>query len=153
MVGGVYYAGTGTLPWQVLVIATVYAILPTTVLMGKHIDKLPYDKPARTYTFPVLVGDKAARVITQLMIVAFYAGLVALVATGNLPWPALLALLAAPRAAQAIRAFSQPKPTEPPADNPVWPLWWAPIAFLHTRRVGGLLIAGLLGWAIWTAIR
>jgi 1,4-dihydroxy-2-naphthoate octaprenyltransferase len=153
MVGGVYYAGTGTLPWQVLAIATVYAILPTTVLMGKHIDKLPYDKPSRTYTFPVLVGDRAARVITQLMMVAFYIGLVALVVTGNLPWPALLALLAVPRAVTAIRAFNQPKPTEAPPDNPVWPLWWAPIAFLHTRRAGGLLILGLLGWAIWTAIR
>jgi 1,4-dihydroxy-2-naphthoate octaprenyltransferase len=153
MVGGVYYAGTGTLPWQVLVIATVYAILPTTVLMGKHIDKLPYDKPVGTYTFPVIVGDRAARVITQLMIVAFYAGLVTLVITGDLPWPALLALLATPRAVQAIRSFSQPKPTEPPADNPVWPLWWAPIAFLHTRRAGGLLILGLLAWAVWTAVQ
>jgi len=43
MVGGVYYAGTGTLPWPVVVAAFVYALLPTTVLMGKHIDKLPYD--------------------------------------------------------------------------------------------------------------
>ena len=47
MVGGVYYAGTGSLPWQVVAAATVYALLPTTVLMGKHIDKLPYDAPDR----------------------------------------------------------------------------------------------------------
>jgi len=39
------------------------------------------------------------------------------------------------------------------ADNPVWPLWYAPLAFLHTRRAGGLLITGLLGWAIWLAVR
>ena len=52
-----------------------------------------------------------------------------------------------------MRLFSQPKPTEAPPDNPVWPLWWAPIAFLHTRRAGGLLILGLLGWAIWLAVR
>lgn len=152
MVGGVYYAGTGTLTWQVLTAATVYALLPTTVLMGKHIDKLPYDQPTGTRTFPVIVGDKAARVITQSMIVAFYVGVLALVAARALPWPALLVALALPRAVGAIRAFGQPKPTEAPPDNPVWPLWWAPIAFLHTRRAGGLLILGLLGWAAWVTV-
>jgi 1,4-dihydroxy-2-naphthoate octaprenyltransferase len=153
MVGGVYYAGTGTVTWQVLVAATVYALLPVTVLMGKHIDKLPYDKPTGTHTFPVIVGDRAARVLTQLMMVAFYVGVVALVATKALPWAALVVVLALPRAFAAIRAFSRPKPTEAPPDNPVWPLYWAPIAFLHTRRAGGLLILGLLAWAIWTAVR
>ena len=153
MVGGVYYAGTGTLPWQVLAIATVYAVLPTSVLMGKHIDKLPYDAPTGTRTLPVLVGERAARVITQAMIIAYYLGVITLVLVRALPWPALLTLLAVPRAVTAVRAFSQPKPTEAPPDNPVWPLWWAPIAFLHTRRAGGLLILGLLGWAIWVAVR
>ena len=153
MVGGVYYAGTGTVTWQVLVSATVYALLPVTVLMGKHIDKLPYDKPTGTYTFPVIVGDRAARVLTQLMMVAFYVGVAALVATKALPWAALVVVLALPRAVAAIRAFSRPKPTEAPPDNPVWPLYWAPIAFLHTRRAGGLLILGLLAWAVWTAAR
>jgi 1,4-dihydroxy-2-naphthoate octaprenyltransferase len=52
---------------------------------------------------------------------------------------------------KAIRQYSKPAPTSPPENYPVWPLWWAPIAFLHTRRAGGLLIAGLLGWAIWLA--
>jgi 1,4-dihydroxy-2-naphthoate polyprenyltransferase len=153
MVGGVYYAGTGTLPWEVLAIATVYAVLPTSVLMGKHIDKLPYDAPTGTKTFPVLVGERTARVITQAMIITYYLGVLTLVLVRALPWPALLTLLAVPRAVQAIRVFSQPKPTEAPPDNPVWPLWWAPIAFLHTRRAGGLLILGLLAWAIWLAVR
>jgi 1,4-dihydroxy-2-naphthoate octaprenyltransferase len=153
MVGGVYYAGTGTLTWQVVAAATVYALLPTSVLMGKHIDKLPYDAPTGTRTLPVLVGEPAARVITQAMMILYYVGVVVLVALRALPWPALLTLLALPRAVTALRSFSQPKPTEPPPDNPVWPLWWAPIAFLHTRRAGGLLITGLFGWAIWVAVR
>src|SRR4029450_563038 len=67
MVGGVYYAGIGTLPWQVVATATVYALLPTSVLMGKHIDKLPYDAPAGTKTFPVIVRERAARLGTQGM--------------------------------------------------------------------------------------
>lgn len=153
MVGGVYYAGVGALPWQVLAAATVYALLPTSVLMGKHVDKLPYDGPSGTHTLPVIIGEQAAKRVTQAMIVAYYVGVVVLVAVRALPWPALLTLLALPMAIKALTAFNGPAPAEPPADYPVWPLWWAPIAFLHTRRAGGLLLAGLLGWAIWVAIR
>jgi 1,4-dihydroxy-2-naphthoate octaprenyltransferase len=153
MVGGVYYAGTGTLPWGVVLAATVYALLPVTVLMGKHIDKLPYDTPAGTRTLPVLLGKAPALALTRAMMAAYYLGVVALVALRALPWPALLTLVALPLAVRTWRAFGQPKPTEPPPGNPVWPLWWAPLAFLHTRRAGGLLILGLLGWAVWTAVR
>ncbi len=153
MVGGVYYAGTGMLPWPVVVAATVYALLPTTVLMGKHIDKLPYDQPTGTKTFPVLLGEGRAKAVTQAMAIAYYVGVVALVVVGALPWPALLTLAALPRLVGMLRRFAEPKPSEAPPENPVWPLWWAPIAFLHTRRAGGLLILGLLGWVIWAALR
>ncbi|MDI1463642.1 prenyltransferase [Catellatospora sp. KI3] len=153
MVGGVYYAGTGTLPWQVLAAATVYALLPTTVLMAKHIDKLPYDGPAGTRTLPVVVGEPAAKRLTQAMMVGFYAGVVVLVAVRALPWTALLVLLAVPMLVKVVGAFNRPVPAEPPAGNPVWPLWWAPIAFLHTRRAGGLLLLGLLAWAVYVGAR
>ena len=48
-------------------------------------------------------------------------------------------------------AYSQPKPAESPMYNPVWPLWFAAMSFLVTRRAGGLLVLGLiigaiLGW-------
>ena len=82
MVGGVYYAGTGSLPWQVVAAATVYALLPTTVLMGKHIDKLPYDAPAGTRTLPGAARRRAGpRRLTQAMMVAYYVGVVVLVVT------------------------------------------------------------------------
>jgi 1,4-dihydroxy-2-naphthoate octaprenyltransferase len=151
MVGGVYYAGTGTLPWPVVAAATVYALLPTSVLMGKHIDKLPYDAPAGTRTFPVVLGEGRAKVVTQAMVGAYYLGVVVLVAVRALPWPALLTLAGLPTFVWLLRRFAEPKPTEPPPDNPVWPLWWAPIAFVHTRRAGGLLILGLFAWALWHA--
>lgn len=153
MVGGVYYAGTGSLPWEVVVAALVYALLPTTVLMGKHIDKLPYDLASGTRTLPVLLGARTALAVTVGMMVAFYVGVVALVVVGALPWPSLLALGGLPTLVWVARRYASPRPTEPPPDNPVWPLWWAPLAFIHTRRAGGLLILGLAGWAVWTAVR
>jgi 1,4-dihydroxy-2-naphthoate polyprenyltransferase len=153
MVGGVYYAGVGSVSWQVLVAATVYALLPTSVLMGKHIDKLPYDAPAGTRTMPVLLGENRAKLTTQAMMAGYYVGIVALVAVQAIGWPALLTLGAVPLLVQSVRAYRKPAPAEPPADYPVWPLWWAPIAFVHTRRAGGLLLVGLFAWALWTTLR
>jgi 1,4-dihydroxy-2-naphthoate octaprenyltransferase len=153
MVGGVYYAGVGSLPWQVVAAATAYALLPTSVLMGKHVDKLPYDQPAGTRTLPVLLGEGRAKAFTQAMMVGYYAGIVALVALQAIGWPALLTLLALPLLVRSLKAYAKPRPSEPPEGYPVWPLWWAPIAFVHTRRAGGLLLLGLLAWALWTALR
>jgi len=45
MVGGTYYSAVGHLPWQVVVASIPYGLLCTAVLMGKHIDKIPYDWP------------------------------------------------------------------------------------------------------------
>src|SRR4029450_120073 len=123
MVGGVYYAGVGALPWGGVGAAAVYALLPTTVLMGKHIDKLPYDAPAGTRTFPVLIGEGRAQALTQAMMVAYYLGVVALVVLRELPWPALLTFLAVPLLVKTMREYAKPRPTEAPPDNPVWPLW------------------------------
>ncbi|MER3453000.1 MAG: 1,4-dihydroxy-2-naphthoate prenyltransferase [Acidimicrobiia bacterium] len=35
------------------------------------------------------------------------------------------------------------RPETPPPGFPVWPLWHAALAFVHTRRAGALLVAGL----------
>ncbi|GIF52314.1 1,4-dihydroxy-2-naphthoate octaprenyltransferase [Asanoa ferruginea] len=149
MVGGVYYAGTGTLPWAVVVAALVYALLPTTVLMGKHIDKLPYDARSGTRTLPVVLGEPFGKAATVGMMLLYYVGVVALVVAGELPWPALATLGGLPTLVWVWRRFREPKPVDPPPNNPVWPLWWAPLAFIHTRRAGALLILGLAAWAIF----
>jgi 1,4-dihydroxy-2-naphthoate octaprenyltransferase len=153
MVGGVYYAGTGTLPWQVTAVATAYALLPVTVLMGKHIDKLPHDAPAGTRTLPVLLGEGRAKAVTLGMMAAYYVAVAALVALGALAWPALLTLAGLPTLGYVWRAYLRRKPAQRPPDNPVWPLWWAPLAFIHSRRAGGLLLVGMLATTIWHAVR
>lgn len=148
MVGGVYYAATGSIPGAVLLASLPYAILCTTVLMGKHIDKAPWDGPAGTRTLPVILGEATARRVTQGMFVAFYALVIALVIPGILPVFTLAVVLSFPLLMRVWRAFDEPKPAESPMPNPVWPLWFAPHAFLLTRRAGGLLILGMLVGAI-----
>ena len=144
MVCGTYYAATGHLPWEIVAASFPYALLCTTVLMGKHIDKIPWDAPDGTHTLPVVLGERTARRVTQGMCVAFYALVVALVAARALPVPSLLVLLAIPRLVPVWRALDEPRPEQPPKGWPIWPLWFAGLAFAHTRRAGALFVLGLL---------
>jgi 1,4-dihydroxy-2-naphthoate octaprenyltransferase len=148
MVGGTYYAATGTIPGAVVLASLPYALLCTTVLMGKHIDKIPWDAADGTHTLPVILGEARARRVTQGMFVAFYAGVLALVIARVLPVAALLVVLSLPVLRQTWKAYSQPKPAESPMPNPVWPLWFAALSFLVTRRAGGLFVLGMLIGAI-----
>ena len=144
MVGGTYYSAVGEITWQVLLASIPYGLLCTTVLMGKHVDKIQWDEPKGIRTLPVLLGEARGRAATKGMMVAFYVLVVACVAVGAMPWPALLALGGLPALRKVWGYFSRPRPTEAPKRNPVWPLWFAPIAFLHTRRAGALLVLGLI---------
>jgi len=142
MVGGTYYAATGSISWAVVWASVPYALLTTSVLMGKHIDKAEWDRPKGTHTLPVILGDRLARRVTQGMFVAFYAALAVLVLARILPWPSLLALGAVPRLVTVWKAFGRPAPAEPPPRYPVWPLWFAPHAFVFTRLAGALFVVG-----------
>ena len=148
MVGGTYYAGVGELPWEVVAASIPYSLLCTTVLMSKHIDKAPWDAPQGIKTLPVILGERTSRWLTQAMMASFYVMVVACVIAGALPWPALAALGALPALVKVWKAFDRPRPEKPPRNFPVWPLWFAPIAFLHTRRAGALLVLGLLVAAV-----
>ena len=57
MVGGSYYAAVGKLPWGIVVASIPYGLLCTAVLMGKHIDKIPWDTPEGIRTLPVIMGE------------------------------------------------------------------------------------------------
>lgn len=148
MVGGTYYAATGEIPGAVVLASLPYALSCTTVLMGKHIDKIPWDAADGTRTLPVILGEARARAVTRGMFVLFYASIAALVVARVLPVASLLVVLSLPVMARTWRAYGEPKPAESPVPNPVWPLWFAPHSFLVTRRAGGLFVLGLAAGAI-----
>lgn len=149
MVGGTYYSAVGSLPAGIWWASVPYAVLVTTVLMGKHIDKLPWDRDQGVRTLPVMVGEGAARVLTQALLASFYIAVGALVVTGVLPVWALAVVLAAPTLTRAWRTYSRSKPAQPPSRYPLWPLWFGPWAFVHARRAGALLVLGLALGALW----
>ena len=148
MVGGTYYAAVGELPWEV--VARVRPLRPAVHHRadGQAHRQGAWDAPQGIRTLPVILGEGTSRAITQAMMVGFYVTVVACVIAGALPWPALLALGALPALRKVWQAFDRPRPEQPPRNFPVWPLWFAPIAFLHTRRAGALLVLGLVVAAV-----
>jgi 1,4-dihydroxy-2-naphthoate polyprenyltransferase len=148
MVAGTYFSAVGELPWQVWVASVPYGLLCTSVLLGKHIDKIPYDEVSGTRTLPVILGDTAARGTTIGVLVAFYATTGLAVAVGALPWPVLVVALALPTLRKVAGALRKPAPAEPPPGFPVWPLWFAAVCFVHVRRAGALLVLGLAAAAV-----
>lgn len=148
MVAGTYFSAVGELPWQVWLASVPYGLLCTSVLMGKHIDKIAYDAPTGTRTLPVMLGDARARAVTIGILVTFYVTTGIAVAVGALPWPVLVVALALPTLRKVAGALRKPAPAEPPAGFPVWPLWFAAVCFVHVRRAGALLVLGLVVAAV-----
>lgn len=148
MVGGTYYSAVGSIPWEVYLASVPYGLLCTAVLMGKHIDKIPWDAAEGINTMPVLLGERRARGVTQGLMAGFYVVAVVAIAAGALPWPALVVLAGLPTLVKAWKPLSQPRPDRAPEGFPIWPLWFAAVAFLHTRRAGLLLVIGLAAAAI-----
>jgi len=118
MIGGTYFAATGHLSWRVLLASVPYALLASAVLMGKHIDKLPWDQKLGIRTLPVLLGEHRARRLTQSLMVSFYVLLPLLVLGKALPVFALLGLAGAGRLREVWPTFQKPKPAVPPANYP-----------------------------------
>lgn len=151
MVGGTYLAITGDWSWQVTLIGTVYALGATTVLLGKHTDKLREDKPKHIYTLPVIIGEKAARysVIALLILQPLLA--ILLVQQGIVGPALLVVLLGLPVILKTIRVFSKPRPTQKPKEFPeqFWPTYLAGYAFRCNRVTGTLFVLGLILNLFW----
>jgi len=148
MIGGGYYVLTHNWDWNVVWATLPYALGVTTVIFGKHIDKLEADQQKNINTLPVLIGEKAARQMVLGMMVLPYFLLVYLVATKYFTPLILIVLLSIPRLRQVLPAFLKPKPAARPQDFPDgqggWPLYFAPLAFGYNRSFGTLFVLGLI---------
>jgi 1,4-dihydroxy-2-naphthoate octaprenyltransferase len=150
MIGGGYYVITGQWSWLVVLASLPYALGPTTVIFGKHIDKHDPDKAKGIHTLPVIIGEKAARYVALTMMVLMYILVIYLVITGFFTPVMLVVLLALTLMPTMWRMYRQPYPRERPADFPpeAWSTYFAAAAFMHNRRYGLLFIAGLMVDAI-----
>ena len=149
MIAGTFLVSTGQLPAWIWAASVPYAVLVTTVLFGKHVDKLPADAAKGIHTLPVLLGDALARRVSQALIVSFFVAVLLLVLAGIYGLWTLAVLAAVPRAVRVLKVFGQPRPESAPPGYPIWPLWYVAWAFTLTRLAGGLLILGLIANALY----
>jgi 1,4-dihydroxy-2-naphthoate octaprenyltransferase len=144
MVVGTFFVATGQVPAWAWIASLPYAILVTTVLFGKHIDKIEADRKKGVRTMPVLLGEARARLVARGLMVAYYPIVAGAALAGWVgPW-VLISLLGIPKLIEVLREFGRPKPDVEPFSYVGWPLWFVGHAFRHTRRAGALLILGLL---------
>src|SRR5207247_2029368 len=93
MVVGTFFVATGQIPGWVWIASLPYAILVTTVLFGKHIDKIEADTAKGVRTMPVILGERRARQVAQALMIAFYPIVLGAAAVGWIgPWVALVVL-------------------------------------------------------------
>ena len=146
MVGGTFYVVTGFWSWDVCWLSLVFALGPTTVLFGKHIDKAPADREKGVNTLPVILGDAASRKVTIAMLAAQYLLCIGLVVAGSFSWTLLLVLVTVHRMGELYRVFSRPKPEHRPPGYPteIWPLWFSAYAFRQTRNFTSLFLLGVI---------
>lgn len=142
MIGGTYYVMAQELPAWVVLASVPYGLGVTTVLFGKHLDKLPFDAEKGVRTLPLLLGEARARRLTVALSLLMYLSAAALAVWQRMPALVLVAG-ALPLLRLLMRVYRRPKPSEPPRRYPGWPLWFVNFAFVHNRRFGMLFIAAL----------
>ncbi|MEZ4454040.1 MAG: prenyltransferase [Nannocystaceae bacterium] len=147
MVGGSYYVVSGGCwSWEVAMISLVYALGPTSVLFGKHTDKIDQDRAKGIRTLPVILGEALSQRVTVVLWVAQLMLVLHLVAAGSLGWPVLAVFAALPTLTKVAAVFGRPRPRSRPSDFPAsaWPLYLSAHAFVYNRRFGLLFLAALL---------
>ncbi len=146
MVGGGYFVISGHWSWPVVLASLPYALGPTTVIFGKHIDKYHADRAKGIHTLPVILGERTARYVALGMLALQYLLVLYLVAMRFFSPVMLLALLGLTAMPAVWAMYRRPKPANRPPDYPAetWPLWFVAIAFEHNRRFGLWFLLGLI---------
>lgn len=148
MIGGGYYVLAHEWNWSVTIASLPYVLGVTTVIFGKHIDKISVDTAKKIHTLPVVIGEKAARYAVMAMMILPYLFTGYLILAKFFTPVMLIVLFAIPTLRTSLPPLTQPKPESRPEGFPDgqggWPLYFAPIAFLNNRKFGSLFMLGLL---------
>jgi 1,4-dihydroxy-2-naphthoate octaprenyltransferase len=144
MIGGGYYVLTYYWNWNVVLASLPYVLGVTTVIFGKHIDKVEMDRQKGIHTLPVVIGEKTSRYAVLGMMVLPYLITLYLIITKFFTPVMLIVFLALPGFLKIYPAFLKPKPERPPEGQVGWPLYFVGYAFYNNRTFGTLFMFGLL---------
>ena len=153
MVGGGYFVIAGRLSAAAFSISIPYGLGVASILIGKHIDQLDFDRSHGNRTLPVVLGEARARRLNQVVVAGIYVISALLIVTGVLTPFAVIAAVALPRATRALQVMAHPRPDQPPPGYVGWPLWNHRACLVHNRLFGWAYIAGLALGAVFPGIR
>ncbi len=148
MIGGGYYVLAKSWDWNVVWASIPYVLGVTTVIFGKHIDKIKMDIEKNIHTLPVVLGEKISRYTVLAMLIFPYILTLVLIAAKYFTPVMLIVLFALPSFLRTYPMFLKPRPDTRPEGFPDgqggWPLYFAPLGFANNRSFGGLFMLGLL---------
>jgi len=144
MIGGGYYVLAGDWDWNVTLASLPYVLGVTTVIFGKHIDKIVPDTQKGIHTLPVVIGEKAARYAILIMMIIPYVLTAYLIVTKFFTPVMGIVALAIPALLKIYPIFLKPKPETRPEGQIGWPLYFVGYAFFNNRKFGSLFMLGLL---------
>ncbi len=146
MIAGGYYVITGGWNWNVVIASLPFGLGVTSVIFGKHIDKLEEDKAKNIRTLPVILGEKVSRSLTIAILALQYLLIFQLVASGYFHPIMLLVVAAMYYVVRPVRMLLKPRPTERPAGlrEGIWPMWFLAATFYHNRAFGMIFLVLLI---------
>ncbi|MCX6055216.1 MAG: prenyltransferase [Chloroflexi bacterium] len=125
-------------------VAIPFGLSVVSINIGKHIDKSAEDRIKKVGTLPVVIGEKATRILNMINIIFIYLVILYLVFVPRILTPVvLIVFLAGKRAFLALAVHTKPRPLEPPKEWPAWPTWFSGFAFHHNRLFSNLFILAL----------
>jgi 1,4-dihydroxy-2-naphthoate octaprenyltransferase len=137
MVFGAFYVQAHALAWAPLLDSIPIGVLVVDILHINNLRDLPADKRAGIRTVAIMLGERGAKTLHDVYVLAAYSSTILLVIAGLLPVWTLLVLLSFPAAVKLGRAVEA---THAPD---VDPLIVVKTARFHAL-FGALMIAGLL---------
>jgi 1,4-dihydroxy-2-naphthoate octaprenyltransferase len=153
MIGGGYAMIAGEISFRAFWASLPYGLGVMSILVGKHIDQMDFDRGKGIRTLPVLLGERAARALNVATVALIYAVTAGLVVFGQVTPFAAIIIVAFPRAWRAMKLMGRPRPSKPPEGYVGWPLWYHRACLVHNRLFGWAYILGLAGGALWPGLR
>ena len=113
MVGGSYFALTGTIDQRVLYVSLPVGFLVTAILNANNMRDIQHDRQARVKTLENILGYHFAKGEYLFLLCAAYASVVIMMATKILAWPSALVFLSLPMALKNMRQALANRPDNP----------------------------------------
>jgi 1,4-dihydroxy-2-naphthoate octaprenyltransferase len=153
MIGGGYAMIAGEISTGAFTASVPYGLGVMSILVGKHIDQMDFDRGKNIRTLPVLLGERTARALNVATLALIYLVTAGLIVAGALTPFAAVIVIALPRAWRAMTLMSRPRPQNAPEGYVGWPLWYHRACLVHNRLFGWIYILGLAGGAAWPGLR